>query len=137
MRSVIAALVVALSPLLCLAQGSDPLHECLNTAMTQAEINRCAREEARRADAALKDVYDKLLAAVAKDPQAVAKIAAADKAWTAYRNAYAEAMWPAENKQIYGTIFPTNSALLYASLTRTHIDDVTELLKEHSGQNAH
>jgi uncharacterized protein YecT (DUF1311 family) len=137
MRFVITVLIVTLSPLLCIAQNSDPLQDCLKTAGTQAEINRCAREDARRADAALKDVNDKLLAAVATDPQAIAKITAAEKAWTAYRAAYVEAMWPNPDKRFYGTIYPTNADLLIASLTRKHIEDVKELLKEHTGQNAH
>jgi uncharacterized protein YecT (DUF1311 family) len=110
---------------------------CLDTAITQSEINRCFSEEVRRAELELKDVNQKLLTALAQDKQTIAKVTAAEKAWVAYRDAYIEAMWPAENKQAtYGTIFRANALGLRAKLTRQHIEDVKELLQEHSGGNA-
>jgi uncharacterized protein YecT (DUF1311 family) len=135
MLAALVALPLILAPYQ--SQASDELlRRCLDTAGTQLEITGCFSEEVRRAEAELKDVYVKLLAAVAHDAQAVAKITAAEKAWVAYRDAYIEAMWPAENKQsMYGSIFPANQRGLRASLTRRHIEDVKELLKEHSGQN--
>jgi uncharacterized protein YecT (DUF1311 family) len=142
MRSA-AAFLIMLAALPCFAQLpgfaqiSDPLQRCLDTAMTQVEITRCMSEDVGRGEAELKDVYQKLLAAVANDPQAVAKITAAEKAWVAYRDAYIEAMWPSDNKQFYGSIFPANQRGLRAILTRQHIEDVKELLKEHTGGNAH
>jgi uncharacterized protein YecT (DUF1311 family) len=135
-RLAAATLIPILVALSCLAQ-TDPLRRCLDTAMTQLEINRCMGEDVSRAEAELKEVYQKLLAAVANDAQAVAKITAVEKAWVAYRDAYIEAMWPADNKQTYGTIFPANARGLRAKLTRQHIENVKELLKEHSGGNAH
>lgn len=137
MTRLAAVLTFSLIAFPCVAQTPDPLRRCLDTAMTQSEITRCFSEDVARAEAELKDVYDKLLAAVDKDPGAVSKITAAEKAWVAYRDAYIEAMWPAENKQFYGSIFPANARGLRAQLTRQHIEDVKELLKEHTGGNAH
>jgi uncharacterized protein YecT (DUF1311 family) len=119
------------------AQASDPLQRCLDTAATQSEVNRCAREEVQRAQAELKDVYDTLLAVVGNDAQARAKIIAAEKAWVEYCTAYMEAMWPADDKRMYGSMFVARASIFGAKLTRQHIEDVKELLKKHSGQNAH
>jgi len=137
MTRLAAVVALALITLPCFAQSSDPLQRCLDTAIPQSAINRCFSEEVGRVEAELKDVYQKLLSVLAQDANATAKVTAAEKAWVVYRDAYIEAMWPAENKQFYGTIFPANQRGLRATLTRQHIEDLKELLKEHTGGNGH
>ena len=116
------------------AQNSAAYRACSQKAQSQAEMNRCANEEATRADAELNRVYNKVLAKAAADPEAVAKIKAAEKAWIAYRDGYMDAMYPVANKQSeYGSIYPMEADLLRARLSRQHIVELKELLQQYSG----
>ena len=77
-------------------------------------------------------VYQQLIAKAASDPDAVAKVKAAERAWVAYRDAYLEAMYPAKDKRLeYGSIYPMDFALLRAKLTQQHIADLQELSKQY------
>ena len=82
----------------CLAQDSAEYRACSDKANTQSEMTACASEEAARVDAKLKTTYRALLARVTSQPEALAKIKAAERAWIAYRDAYIEATYPAEEK---------------------------------------
>lgn len=116
------------------AQNSAPYRACTEKAKTQAEMNTCASQEAGRIDVQLNDEYHKLLSKVASQPEAVAKIKAAERAWIAYRDAYIEAMYPAKNKQAeYGTIYPMEADLLRAKLTQQHLTALKELLQQYTG----
>lgn len=113
-----------------LPYGREQNETCPDNPKTQLELNKCANEEAKRADAELDALYRELLSQPENDSVAVAKIEALRKAWVAYRDAYIEARYPAEDKQAaYGTIYPMEVALLRADLTRKHIADVRDLLQ--------
>jgi uncharacterized protein YecT (DUF1311 family) len=115
------------------AQESAEYRACLDKATTQMGMNTCASEEAARVDGRLNDVYHKLLAAAAKQPDAVDKIKGAERAWIAYRDAYVEAMYPAKDKEVeYGSIYLMNMNLLRAKLTERHRTEVKELLEQYS-----
>jgi uncharacterized protein YecT (DUF1311 family) len=103
----------------------------MKTALSQTEMHVCAGEEAKRVNAEMDALYRKLLARVTNEPNAVAKITAAQKAWTVYRDAYIEAMWPADNKQgEYGSMYPTEADMLWVELTRRQIAALQALLDE-------
>jgi uncharacterized protein YecT (DUF1311 family) len=127
-------LLIAFTSLPCLAQDySEQFRNCIEKAFTQSEITVCAGEEAKRSDAELNAVYQKLLLQAAGQQNAVAKITAAERAWITYRDAYIEAMLPAENKQAeYGTIHPSEVSLLRAKLTRLQITALNELLAQYA-----
>jgi uncharacterized protein YecT (DUF1311 family) len=115
------------------AQEFQELKKCTDTAMTQHAMHVCASEEARRVDADLAAVYKQLRSAVEKQPGGIEKVRSLEKAWAAYRNAYIEAAYPAEDKQAeYGSIFPTEANLLYADLAREQIKAAKGLLKHHT-----
>jgi len=117
-----------------LAQYSKEFDSCIDKAQTQLAMHMCASDEAKRADTELNDVYRKLQSAASKQPNAVAKITAAERAWIAYRDAYIETMWPADDKQReYGSSFTTEANLLRAKLTRRQIEALKELLRQYSG----
>jgi uncharacterized protein YecT (DUF1311 family) len=121
-----------LLPGLVLAQESRGYVTCIQKAETQSAMTACASEEASHADAELNAVYRKLLAQVAGDKVGAAKIKTAYKAWLDYRDAYLEAMYPAEDKQAaYGTIYPTEVNLLRAKLTRQQTSDLRDLLGQY------
>jgi len=115
------------------AQNSPTCRACSAKANTQAEMTACASAEASRIDAKLNSTYRALLAKVADQPEAVAKIKAAEKAWIAYRDAYIEASYPAKDKATeYGTIYPLDVALLRAKLTQRQIAALEDMLKRYT-----
>jgi uncharacterized protein YecT (DUF1311 family) len=116
-----------------LGQSSEQFRKFDEKARTQTELHVCASEEAARVDAALHDTYGTLLKRAAHAPGAVEKIKKAEGAWITYRDAYIDAMYPADDKQAqYGSIFPTEVNLLRAKLTQEHIDGLQALLEQYS-----
>jgi uncharacterized protein YecT (DUF1311 family) len=133
MRYVSVVLFVALSSLPYFSQTSEQFRACGEKAKTQAEMNVCANQEAARVDAELNDIYRKLLSEAARQPEAVAKIKAAERAWIAYRDAYIDAMYPAKDKlSEYGSIYPMEVDLLRAKLSQQHVQALKEVLKHYS-----
>jgi uncharacterized protein YecT (DUF1311 family) len=99
---------------------------------TQYEMNICAGQEFKHADEELNRVYQQLLKVVENDKLATTKIKWAEQTWIVYRDAYLEAMFPAEDKQEYGSMYPMEYASTKAELTRTQTAALKELLREHS-----
>jgi uncharacterized protein YecT (DUF1311 family) len=135
MRYAGIVLFAAFSAFPCPAQYSDDYRACNDKANTQAEMNACASEEATRADNELSEIYRLLLSKAASQPEAVAKIKAVERAWIAYRDAYRDAMYPAENKQAeYGSIYPLEANLLRGKLTRQQAPALKDLLMRYDGK---
>jgi uncharacterized protein YecT (DUF1311 family) len=125
--------LVTLSSLPCVADMSDQYRLCSEDAKTQARMNACANEEAARSDAEANGIYLALLARTSRQPEALAKVKAAERAWTVYRNAYIDAMYPAEHKQVeQGSVYPMEIDLLRANLTREHVMALRQLLQRYS-----
>lgn len=133
MRHLAVVLFVAVISFPCFAQNSEQYRTCTDKAKTQAEMNACANKEAVRVDAELNNVYGALLSKAESQPEAIAKIKAAERAWIAYRDAYIEAMYPAKDKQTeYGSVYPTEADLLRAKLTKQQVTALRELLQQYS-----
>lgn len=127
------ALIVILFSSVSFAQESSQYRACNEKAKTQAEMNTCASGEAARADSLLNNVYRELLLQVASQPEATAKIKAAERAWLLYRDAFLEAMYPADDKQAeYGSIYPMEINLLLAKLTKRQVTALKELTEQYS-----
>lgn len=107
----------------------------METATTQAAMNRCAGEEANRVDAQVNSTYRQVLDAAKGNVLALARIKKAEQAWITYRNAFMEAIYPAKDKQAnYGSMYPMNADLVLADLTRAHLQTLKTLLRQYSGQ---
>lgn len=131
MRYLLAAVFLFLTCSFAFPQNSAQYQACNEKANAQPDLNECARQEADRVDAKLNKLYAQLLAK-AKDPNDVAKIKAAERAWIAYRDAYIEATYPAKDKQLeYGSEYLTDVAMLQAKLTQQHMADLEDLLKQY------
>ncbi|MGA2846961.1 MAG: lysozyme inhibitor LprI family protein [Candidatus Acidiferrales bacterium] len=132
MRKCLAlVLFVASSAFPSLAQNSQTLRTCNEKAKTQMEMNACASNELARVEAQMDDVYNTLLSKTESQPEALAKIKAAQKAWLVYRDAYIAAMYPAKNKQAeYGSMYPMKVSLLRAKLTQKQVAALKELLRK-------
>ena len=130
MRRVAIILLVIFGPH-SYGQDTATFKECVDKAQAQSELNKCASDEAARADTELDAAYKKLLAKIAGDSLAIAKVREAEKAWLRYRDAYIEAMYPAQDKQLaYGTEYPMDVNLLRAKLTREDLAALMYLLTE-------
>jgi uncharacterized protein YecT (DUF1311 family) len=111
--------------------GQDSAHfrGCSSTNASQAKLNQCASEEAKRVDIQLNETYARVLSKLSKDAEATAKVKAMERAWLTYRDAYLAATYPAKDKSSYGSMFPMEFDLLYANLTQRQIDALNELLQ--------
>jgi uncharacterized protein YecT (DUF1311 family) len=77
-------------------------------------------------------LYKGLLAKIAGDSLAIAKLREAERAWLRYRDAYIDAVYPAQDKQsAYGTEYPMDVNLLRAKLTREHLAAIAYLITEY------
>jgi uncharacterized protein YecT (DUF1311 family) len=66
-------------------------------------------------------------------PEALAKIKAAERAWIAYRDAYIKATYPAKDKGIeYGSIYPLEVTLLRARLTQRQVTALEDMLQHYT-----
>ena len=125
-----AAAFVALVPCLLAAQDSPKYRACSAKAVAQPELNACAADEAARVDVELNRVYRELLSKNSDDPAAAEKIKKAQRAWVAYRDAYVEAMFPAEDKQAeYGSMYPMEVSQILAALTRQQVEALKDLIR--------
>jgi uncharacterized protein YecT (DUF1311 family) len=132
MRYAIFALLLALGSFACFAQDSAEYRACSDKANTQGELTACAGAEAKRVDAKLSSTYRALLAKVASQPEALAKIKAAERAWVAYRDAYIEATYPAKDAAAeYGSMYPLDVALLRAKLTQCQVTALEDMLQRY------
>jgi len=65
------------------ARASDHAESCHKTAMGQSDMNLCALDDAKKADAELDAVYQKLMAKISAAGRS--KLQAAEEAWVTYR----------------------------------------------------
>jgi uncharacterized protein YecT (DUF1311 family) len=119
----------------CLVAGQqkpkrDVFVKCDKTAKTQADLNECASHDDANADAELNRTYQELLKRADSDPTAVKKIEVSQQAWIAFREAQIAALYPAEDKREYGTVFPMCVNLLRADLTRERTKMLKAMLKK-------
>ena len=129
MKCLVVTFLMTVISFACFAQDSAEYRACSDKANTQSEMTACASDEAARVDAKLKTTYRALLARVTSQPEALAKIKAAERAWIAYRDAYIEASYPAEDKATeYGSIYPLDVNLLRAKLTRRQVAALEDML---------
>jgi uncharacterized protein YecT (DUF1311 family) len=105
---------------------------CWDKAQTQVEMNACAGEEYKAADAELNRVYQAVLKKYKDDAKFVTKLRAAQRAWVAYRDAEVEAKFPhgdeSRAKEYYGSVLPMCDAQFRAQLTQDRIDQLREWL---------
>jgi uncharacterized protein YecT (DUF1311 family) len=133
MKSLVAVLSMTIISFACFAQDSAEYRACSGKANTQSEMTACASDEAARVDAKLNTTYRALLAKVASQPEALAKIKAAQRAWIAYRDAYIEATYPAKDRATeYGSIYPLEVTLLRAKVTQRQLAALEDMLQRYT-----
>jgi len=132
MRVIVLAMVVAGICGTSLAQHPAQERGCEDSAQTQAELNRCASNRAKQADADLKAAYARLLEAASDDQAAQSKFRAMEDAWLRFRDAYLDAAFPASDKQLsYGTMYPMEYDDLVEEITREQIGRLARVLADY------
>jgi len=87
-------------------------------AQTQGDLDEQACGQFHKADVATNEVYSRILKEYAKDEEFIAKLKAAQKTWTAFRDAQLEALFPKANTLAeYGTVYPMCHCIELQSLT--------------------
>ena len=87
-------------------------------AQTQSNMNQEACAQYKKADQALNATYAKVLKDYTRDPQFLAKLKQAQRAWIAFRDAHLEASFPKTDKQAeYGSAYPTCRCNVLTELT--------------------
>jgi uncharacterized protein YecT (DUF1311 family) len=132
MRSFAIVIMFVMIGCRCYGQNSAEYQSCVDKSHAQSELNKCASGEAARADSELNAAYNGFLAKIAGDSLAIAKLREAERAWLRYRDAYIEAVYPAQDKQLaYGTEYPMDVNLLRAKLTHEHLAAIAYLINEY------
>jgi uncharacterized protein YecT (DUF1311 family) len=87
-------------------------------AQTQAAMNEDACAQYKNADQALNATYMKVLKDYGRDPQFLAKLKQAQRAWIAFGDAHLAARFPKADKQAeYGSVYPTCRCAILTELT--------------------
>lgn len=102
---------------------------CMDTAVTQADINQCAGSKQQKADAELNQLYQQALVLAKKDPVATDKIRQAERAWLKYRDAQVAMHYPPRAQGEYGSVQSLCEATLLQKLTENRIKELKEWLK--------
>ncbi len=93
-----------------------------NPAGNQAEMNQCAFDDLRKADADLNATYAQVLAKLKGQTVALARLKSAQRLWVQLRDADLAAQFPVPDKQDprveYGSLYPLERAAAQTELTR-------------------
>lgn len=131
MNLTLAALFVVGTCGISIAQQGMRTVRC-NDSGTQAELNACASDKARQADADLKTAYTRLMKAASGDPVALSKFRALENSWLRFRTTFLDASYPANDKQAaYGSMFPMEFDDLAAAVTREQVSRLGQLLSDY------
>ncbi len=119
-------LLLCLSGLLFLpaaAATTARMQACYARSQTQYDINTCSQDSARSTRSKLQALFQAVLAKYRDDPHQQARLRAAQRAWTRYRDAEFAAVYPHAGETDYATTAyaPTCTARLNLALMRARI----------------
>jgi uncharacterized protein YecT (DUF1311 family) len=113
--------VLTLALVLCAAAPAFAQEVACNPDGNQLELNACADQDFKKADAELNTVYRQIVTKLAGEPVALAKMKAAQRLWIQLRDADLEARYPVgedENPRfLYGSMYPMLYSSAKAALT--------------------
>ena len=124
MRPVAALAVLAVALPLAAQAGDTDFIQC-NPQGSQVEVNACAGAEFGRADAELNRVWKAIQTRYADQPQFLAQLKTAQRAWLAFRDAEMAAKFPlasGERANVqYGSVYPMCESQSKAELTMQRV----------------
>lgn len=97
---------------------------------TQADMDKQAYNEWKKADDELNRVYNQVLKKYKNDKVFISKLQKAELAWIKYRDAEIEAIYPEDDKMLnYGTSYPVCVNLALMELTKQRTKELKLWLK--------
>ena len=106
---------------------------CWQEALTQLAMNGCAAQDLREADAELNRTYEQVLSKYKDQPDKVARIKEAERAWIVFRDAEAEALFPESQRSQSGSVFGMCRAIQLARLTSERTERLKALVRYQEG----
>jgi uncharacterized protein YecT (DUF1311 family) len=104
LKTIIFLMAMILTNGILIAQSKN----CIETAMTQLEMNKCAGIGYKEADAELNRVYNLIRTIYQDDTVFLSKLKNAQRTWIELRDADFELQFPhADEPGYYGSVFPT------------------------------
>ncbi len=100
---------------------------------TQGDLDQAAYQRCRQAEAEMERVVESLLAKAKGRPEAAARLAKAQHAWIAYRDAQLLVEWPS-SPSATGSVLPMCQATERERLTRSRTADLRTLLERSEGE---
>jgi uncharacterized protein YecT (DUF1311 family) len=128
------AVAMILVSLLMAQDPPKPYDVCMDKAETQFELNKCAGDDAGRAQQEMEAAHAELLKLAADDPGAVKKLKAAQTAWLAYMDAHIEEIYPSEDPHYYGSVHPMCIANIRADLMRQRTKMLRKIMEHEEGE---
>ena len=104
-----------------------------NDAGNQLELNACAADEFKRADAELNEAYAALLHKERGDLAFIEKLRAAQRAWLEFREAEVEATYACNEENpraCWGSMLPMSISAYKAKLTRERTARLVRIINE-------
>ncbi len=122
--------------LLCSMAVAAPGDLRCNPAGTQREMNVCAADDFRKADAELNATWQALLKKEAADKLFIARLRTAQKAWLAFRDAELAAYFACAEqdvRQCWGSMYPLSFLGRKAAMTQERTRALKAILEEGHG----
>ncbi len=113
--------------------GSAHEGPCWQEARTQLAMNGCAAQDLREADAELNRTYEQVLSKCKDQPDKLARIREAERAWIVFRDAEAEALFPESLRSQFGSVFGMCRAIQLARLTSERTEQLKALVRYKEG----
>jgi uncharacterized protein YecT (DUF1311 family) len=101
-------------------------------AMTQLEMNECAEIDFELADKELNRIYNAVLDGHTREEGFVKRLRAAQRAWTAFRDAELEAAFFCESgnyRDCFGSMAPMSFSVLKAKMTRDRTEQLRSMVQ--------
>lgn len=110
---------------------------CLNLlfSQTQNELNNVEKQNYIVADVELNRVYNEIIKKYDDMNLLIEKLRIAQNAWIVYRDAHLESIYPAEEKYIYGSVYPMCYWIEMTRLTEERTEELMVwLIKGQQGE---
>ena len=103
-------------------------------AQTHFELNQCACDEYKKADADLNRVYQQLLSVKGREQQFAERLKIAQRAWIVFRDAQLESLYSAPDPYVqYGSVYPMCYCLAQKELTVHRTQQLKQMLNPKEG----
>lgn len=98
-------------------------------AQTQLEMNAEAHHELKLSEQTMDSVFRAVVEKYDDSPEFISRLKKAQEAWTRYRDAHLESMYPGKNKRVtYGSVYPLCASNLLVQLNNQRTEQLKKWL---------